>query len=55
MNLIDHINAIQASLAALEAAFAALDVSPQLEEIDTRIKVLAGKVTAQVTPSEPAA
>lgn len=54
MNLIDHIKAINVSLDALEQALKAFDLSPQLEEIDTRIKALAGQVTAKSTPTEPA-
>jgi hypothetical protein len=53
MNVIDLLKAINSHLDDLEAAIKAMDLSPQLVELDTRIQALAGQVRASVTSSEP--
>ncbi len=41
---------IQASLDALALAIRAVDFTPQLVQIDTRIKALTGELQAKITP-----
>ena len=53
MNVIDLLASINAHLDDLEVALKALDLTPQLVELDTRIQALAGQVRASVSPPAP--
>lgn len=52
MNIVQLLEVIKTDLDALEAAIKAVDFTPQLEVIDTRIKALTGELLAKVTKPE---
>jgi len=53
MNLLELFAKVSASLDALEAAIAAVDFTPQLTEIDTRIVALTGQLQAKIGTQTP--
>ena len=50
MNVIQAFEGVKASLAELERVIQAFDLTPQVIELDTRIKAMTGILVAKIEP-----